>query len=671
VRKLFLGKHRASFLRSIALLLHKQEGHWAQWIILLRQLKTLAAHEPVELAAKTHLGKELLQHMRAVLHHPGLIEDLVDVLKNPQWVEGFQQSLVWLLRHQGQPTEQDFERAQRPEQFFVQRARSASTDARDQRSYWMRLLHLLADTAGVRYRSVLRSTMGVRIPFLEMDVPDIGAFVLRSVLGKAVIWDVLKQNGQPLRNGPIKNSLRKALPAMGLSERPTPEEFARFINRPPVFSRVPFWGLKLNLQLQPILGKDGYELRKHQGNALYAGVRSGLLKDPRTGLGPILHVFEKHNCFHLLLQILGTIHRHWGKSTRFHNKRGEAIYTAQSNLRSAEPLLIEVLTQTALGMQVSKLSSMLTRYRFLDRKRSPKPVLRPILGTLRYLLGASDARDVKRPWSHAPWGDFYKHLSQLRRLWGQYPSSQTAELWGQVAQRLETLWLKPGKHLHQTKFASPQLMLTTRVLLERLALEMERSQADVRWAQRTQRLLERLTAFLKTPLMASGLKLAVSLGRDAQTMNILQDWLLDVLLASPEQDDFAQVLHIWTTWFQPVDRTSVAVKVRFLGHVLLTKPRLVPRLAYTLARALNVRKADAFVSFLSRGAAKHPAQPMSNLDLCAEALMATLRLQPGSTAPFSVEDLMQILGAWRGFFDSDSAQSRFQRWVQLVDRRER
>jgi hypothetical protein len=230
-----------------------------------RQLDIADAH-PVALAPNNTLFNDLLRVIRKILEAPGLAESLLTALEDPA-VLNLPQAAVRLMEFKHPRIgEADF----RAGRVFVTRVDRSRPDVADNQSLQQRMWHLIHDTRKARYEP---SLVGVPLGFI-FEIPDQAEFYMLSIIGRAEI-------------PPLVSRLT------GLSERPTPEELAVFLNAEQTFG---------NPQ-----GNEGIDVRDNDGDTLFAVSASGM----KDALRPLVQVFYDRGQLDLLFELFEVLYLHW------------------------------------------------------------------------------------------------------------------------------------------------------------------------------------------------------------------------------------------------------------------------------------------------------------------------------------------------------------------------
>ncbi|MCK6548035.1 hypothetical protein L6R52_19445 [Myxococcota bacterium] len=284
------------YLLRVLLEDHEATSTWA--ILELESQLDIADRYTVNLEPGNVFFDDLMSTVRKILREPRLMEDLLVALRDPA-VAGLPAAMTRLMKHKkALITEADVAAGR----VFTTPVDRGQLDVPGNQSLQQRLFHLIYDTKGARYEP---SLIGIPLGFI-FSIEDLAEFYLLSVIGEAEIPSLVST-------------------LTGLSERPTPEELAAFINTDQTFG---------NAQ-----GHEGFDVKDNDGDTLFAASASGML----ASLRPVIQVFYDHGQMRLLFELFEVLHLHWATSASdYQSASGNAPrYSKRSGIARYEPLLID------------------------------------------------------------------------------------------------------------------------------------------------------------------------------------------------------------------------------------------------------------------------------------------------------------------------------------------
>src|SRR5262249_55280754 len=145
---------------------------------------------------------------------------------------------------------------------FTEEVDRAHPDTIDDESLQQRLLHLMYDTKGVQY---VPHFIGIPLSFI-FQIDDLAEFYMLSIIGESHVPALVST-------------------LTGLSQTPTPQELAVFINQDQTFG---------NPQ-----GHEGIDVKDNDGDTLFAVNASGCT----DALRPLIRVFYDHGQMRLLFEL--------------------------------------------------------------------------------------------------------------------------------------------------------------------------------------------------------------------------------------------------------------------------------------------------------------------------------------------------------------------------------
>jgi hypothetical protein len=594
-----------------------------------RQLDIADAH-PVALAPGNTLFNDLLRVIRKILEAPGLAESLLTALEDPA-VLGLPQAAVRLMEFKHPRIgEADFQAGR----VFVTRVDRSRPDVADNQSLQQRMWHLIHDTRKARYEP---SLVGVPLGFI-FEIPDQAEFYMLSIIGRAEI-------------PPLVSRLT------GLSERPTPEELAVFLNAEQTFG---------NPQ-----GNEGIDVRDNDGDTLFAVSASGM----KDALRPLVQVFYDRGQLDLLFELFEVLYLHWPSvegGVYQSTSRSQPKYAQNSGVARYEPMLISQFRETFL---VAGLHQLLRNTRALTAT-SGKPARDVLLALGRKLLLKDAALKTREGRGEVVVeGERISPLSPLDLLRGARAdvhavirrSNRTQADWDLIVDTLHDLFLKTRSTGPQAaRFDNSRMIpVVTEVLrfAHQRALERQRTRTLDGWLRRE--LLGHLDDAVVSDELPALLDLLHVVRDDPELSDMLVE-LRDQLMA--EDQGFPELLAVLGDTLQSAKDARLAVPaLRFVGRELAPDKDLMFEAASMMRRSLDADPDERMLEIVRRGLETRP-QGGLYLSGLGRAIKQTHRLNPLDTGPLSAEDTRRIVAAVaRYLVDGEHGLEKF---YELVARRD-
>ncbi len=368
------------------------------------QLDIIDRYENLNLEADTTLFDDLTVWARKVLAVPGLAEAMVDVLRSPAVAKLPEAGRLMMNYKKERITHEDAVQ----NRIFVERVDRGQADVANNQSLQQRLFHLIHDTKGAKYTPEL---IGIPLGFI-FEIEDLAEFYILSIIGESSIPGLVST-------------------LTGLSEQPTPEELAEFINEDQTFGNP--------------VGNEGREVRRNDGDTLFAATSSGIT----DALAPFVRLFYDRDRMDLLFDLLEILHLHWASAeggTYQNTNRGQPMYSKLSGIRRFEPMLVEILQNTKLVPAVQKLLNETRGLRVSNRSADYL-----LVATARHIFtvdrelhtraGNSEVRiDGKRITALSPFDLLRAAAEQVDNRLRTRPSRYTA--WQEVTDTLIDLFLE-------------------------------------------------------------------------------------------------------------------------------------------------------------------------------------------------------------------------------------
>jgi hypothetical protein len=321
------------------------------------------AYPGAALAPGSPLWDDLMPVLQEIAAEPGLVEELLAVLEQPE-VARLGQHFASYMKYADRFS---FDAEHNVVGSFATEVDRSQPAQGFNRSLWQRLLHVIADANG----DVLCSKPGARVeePLFGIDVTFDEECELFAVENTAVLFvqsiayardgagDVIfDDDGNPLPKAElIFNSIlvdlldffidlddflesRSGIP--GFTTHPTPQALSRmlFLDPSPAF---------VTDVIDPPTCRDGHLYTAAHPDTLQVWEADGFYDDVR----PIVQVFADHEAEILFVELLAVLHEHWPSADsrdHQHADPGQPDYVWGSNAVSYEPLIVDVLNQEGL-----------------------------------------------------------------------------------------------------------------------------------------------------------------------------------------------------------------------------------------------------------------------------------------------------------------------------------
>lgn len=631
-------------IRMLARIAEKEEPQLASLLSLLDELSQISDRHPSANLTPGHsLMDDILPYLQEILAEKGMMEDILRALQTPGLTAKIKKSSVLLLKFAKQTISVDtyIDHKNGKTNLFSKAVDHSQADLRGNISLFQRILHLMADVHRHNYNSRIKALGGIEIPFLEMRIKGLALLYLRSVEGNLSIWETIYVNGEPIKDGILKDQLKNSLPIMGLSENPNPEELGIFINRELKFKQVPLLGpIKVDLTLDPIIGREGYEVRFHHGDSLLGGLASGLIGADGGALRPIAKVFAKYNKLERVLDLLGVLHRHWASSGNVETDvNGKTVYpTPRTNMRSLEPMLVEILDTTNFLEQLESTGKIMLNTKLSDAANAEMG-MPALIDFLAFLMGKPNT-----PLKQTPMGTLTDSFDAVDKSLEGATNKDAREAWSQATTSLSNLLMKVEGKGTQARFANRRVPVVLTRLLYRAAAEIEDRDLQGRWVTKINEMTTDMEDMLTDPIMPVLLDLLDDLVKDKQLLTLTTDLIVHMLPdPAKEPAQFGEMLSLIAAFLSPTpDDIRVPVN-RFLGRTLDEHRPLLTRVLAFVKRTFPLDPKDQLINLLQRSIIKHPKRDESILSFMPAMVKTFYRRLPGSSLTLDASDYQTIL----------------------------
>lgn len=620
----------------------KEETKLASLLALLDEIGGISDRNPTSMAENSSLMEDLLPYLQEIVAQKGMLEDVLKALQTPGLTAKMKDSFIKLLSATKKKiTVQDYlDHKNKKIDLFASKVDRSQGDVRGNISLFQRVLHLLADVNRHSYKSRIKALGGINIPFIEMRIQNLSLMYLKAIVGGLSIWETIYVNGEPIKDGVLKTQLRNSLPIMGLSEEPNPEELGIFINKELKFKDVPLLGpIKVNLSLDPIKGRDGYVVREHMGDALLAGLASGLIGVNGGALRPIARVFAKYNKLELFLDLTGVLHRHWASSKNVaKDAGGKPVYpTPRTNMASTEQLLVEILQGTQALEEMETMGKVMLETKLSDDPNAELG-MPALVDFIRFMVGSP-----KTPYKQTHMWKLLDSFDQMDQALAGPANKEVRDAWDEAVTSLSDLILGVEGKGTQAKFSNPRVPVVLTKLLERAATEIEAYSLKGKWEPKVNEIYNDLESELTGNFIPVLLDLLDELVLDKALLGMTTELIVHVL-PDPEKDPkaFGEALGLIASVLAPTpDKISVPI-AHFLGQVIGENRPMVTKLLAFVKRTLPLDPDDQFIGLMKRSMAKHPTLEYSLMGFMPEMVKTFYRLQPGSSKAISATDYKVI-----------------------------
>jgi hypothetical protein len=621
----------------------KEEAQLAATLSLFKQLESIANKHKASINGNNKLLEELLPFMQELVATPGMLKDLLTAMQTPGLADKLKQGTLLLLKYKkSKITADEYQRFKQGQKdaIFGTRVDHGLPDRKGNLSLFQRLVHMMHDFNRLPYKSKIKALGGIDIPFIEMRVDNLALMYLKAVIGKLSIWEAIYVNGKPIEDGILKTQLTNSLPDLGLSEKPTPEELAVFVNRDLTFKQVPLLGtIKVDLTLDPIRCKEGYTVREHHSDVLLAGLASGLVGNDGGALKPIAQVFDKYNKLPRMLDLIAVLHKHWGTAANDETtKAGVPTYKQPTtNIRTAEPIVIDALEQTDILTRLDAFSGILLTTKLSDAADAPLglPTLQRYLS---FALGAPDVPLAKTP--IGPLVDALKTMYDTLQL-PEHAKARTA--WESGMDALVDLLLQVEGTGAQARFKNRRAPIVLTRLLSFASERIKQKDLAGQWAPELSRLQTTVEDLLTDPIVPSTLDLLDSLVNDRVLLDLTTQLLVHALPNHEQKPaQFGEFLLLANALLAPGPEDIAIPIARFAGTFLQKYQPLMTQTAYFLKRAIPTDTNDLFTALIRRSIVTHANQNTMRVALFPALMTTMYRHQPGQTTSPEAKDFQKI-----------------------------
>lgn len=593
-----------------------------------KQLDIADAH-PVALAPNNTVFNDLMRVIRKILEAPGLAESLLTALEDPAVLTLPEAANRLMEFKHPRITEADVAAGR----VFVTRVDRSRPDVADNQSLQLRMWHLIHDTRKARYEPRL---VGIPLGFI-FEIPDQAEFFMLSIIGRAEIPALVSR-------------------LTGLSERPTPDELAVFLNAEQTFG---------NPQ-----GIEGIDVRDNDGDTLFAVSASGMT----DALRPLVQVFYDRGQLDLLFELFEVLYLHWPSvegGVYQSTARNQPRYALRSGITRYEPMLHAIFRDTHLIAGVQKL--------LLDtrnvRAPSGKPARDVILAMARKLIlkdaalktregRAEVVSDGERITPLSPLDLMRGARSEVRAVLRRGNKSQAD--WDDIVDTLHDLFLQTRPSGPQAaRFDNPRMIpVITEVLrfAHGRAVKQQQARTLDGWLRRE--MLGHLDDAVTSDELPAMLDLLHVIREDEALSEMLTE-LRDQLLA--EDQGFPELLAVVGDSLQSSKDARIAVPaLQFVGRELHPDRGLMHALVSLTQKSLDADPDERMLEIIRRSIEERPSGGLYMSGI-GRAIKQSHRLDPLDTGPLSAEDTRRIVAALARYLVDD--EHGMEKFYELVARR--
>ncbi len=629
-------------VRMFARISAKEETKLASLLALLDELGVVVDRNPSDVAENNSLMEDLLPYLQQIVAEKGMLEDVLTALQTPGLTAKMKDSFRKLMGSTYRKISlQDYiDHKSKKIDLFATKVDRAKGDVRGNISLFQRVLHLLADVNRHSYKSRIKALGSIDIPFIEMRINNLALLYLRAVVGGLSIWETIYVNGEPIKDGILKDQLKNSLPIMGLSETPNPEELGIFINQELKFKDVPLLGpIKVDVSLDPIVGREGYKVRDHHADALLAGLASGMIGPNGGALRPVAKVFAKYKKLEMFLDLLGVLHRHWASTKNVEkDSGGKPIYPSpRTNMASLEPMMVDALKNTRMLEELETMGKVMLETKLSDGPNAElgMPAMVDFIG---FMVGAP-----KTPYKQTQMWKLLDGFDQMDQALAGPANKEVRDAWDEAVTSLSDLFLQVEGKGDQAKFSNPRVPVVLTKLLERAATEIESYAVKGKWEPKVNEIYNDLESLLTGTFVPALLDLLDELVQNQALLGMTTELIVHVL-PDPEKEPkaFGEALGLIASVLAPVPDSIVVPVAHFLGQVVSEHRPLFTKLLSFVKRSLPLDPDDQFLGLVKRAMAKHPTLDDSLLNFMPEMVKTFYRQRPGSTKSLTPADYQSI-----------------------------
>ncbi|MFW5967805.1 MAG: hypothetical protein ACOCV2_09820, partial [Persicimonas sp.] len=239
-----------------------------------------------------------------------------------------------------------------------------ATEAPSNRSMFQRLFHLLRDTSEAPYDLQITQPGWASDlpPLIELD-GSAEAFI-RSVGSELDLADFIDIEAlEPLGTDNIAELLSAFSGAFGatLDRHATPDQITRLFNQDELSGTI----FGIDIEIEPPVCHDGFEMADHHADMLFASEASGLIDT----LAPLACAFSHHDREDLLADIFVVIHDHYSsRDDLYEDAEGDPSPMKGANLVSYEPAIKEMLERGTLFDSLYYLSTAVEDFKSVSEE---------------------------------------------------------------------------------------------------------------------------------------------------------------------------------------------------------------------------------------------------------------------------------------------------------------
>lgn len=635
------------------------------------------AHPGARLEPGSPLWDDLMPVLQEIAARPGMLEDLLRALEQPE-VARLGQHFLSFMKYKDRF---HYDADQSLVGALATEVDRSAPDTGFNRSLWQRLLHIIADADG----QVLCSKAGARVSALGVDltfdaecdlfrVDDVAVMFVQSIAyAKDEDGEIITDaDGTPLPKAELTFDstlidivdtlfldldafLQEASGIAGFTTHPTPQALGRmlFLEPTPVF---------LSDVIEPARCREGHLYQEVHADTLPVWEAGSFYDDIR----PIIQVFADHDAEHLFVDLLSVLHQHWPSRQSGDHQQVDPTapgFAWASDAVSYEPVIVDILGHeqallTALVESAPVLDVIEVQGRtFVDIAAGavryliqPRPGLARRDGSTETETGNGRPVPVLSPW--------YVLADAYARRDAALASSEDRQAWDRAGRHLVDALLRaeeaPGAGW---RFRNPRARGLVLVLVDflrrRLAAHDAAGDRDA-WLARD--LITRMEDALAGPPGTAILDLGAALARIAGARAHIEAMLAHALDEGADAAGFAMSLTAVADLAQAAahDQAIVLPMAHFLGEAIRPERGWVAPLVALAHGATQSDDAGALARLLQNLLATH-RRGRTPLGEIARSIGEVHRTRPylDRGLPFASEDYPGILRGVADFLDEE------------------
>jgi hypothetical protein len=547
------------------------------------------------------LEDDLLPVLKEIAEAPGLLQAVLESVAHPDSA-GMRAVLGKLLKYKNpRVTLQAVEQGQ----VFTTLVDRSQPDRGTNKSLFQRMLQLMWETSGVSYEP--RALGIIPLGFI-FKIDDLAVFYIDVVAGNAEVPDAVTW-------------------VTPLSKRPTPREVNRFINT------------EQSLMSEPV-DRDGYLVREHNGDALYALEAAGGIESLR----PLAKAFSDRGKSALLVKLFVTLHLHYASPQSDYQNASPAqrSYSRKSGIVTMEAFLQELLGETPFLDRQRDLVTVLSRVQLGGRRLgdvlagllrklvTPDAALRTRAGENRVTRSSGAVVSPVTPWDLVRLG-----LKGIDAVLDRDAGAKTA--WEEARKALVDTLLGTVESQGRVTFQNRRAVVLTSHLLDFLAGRIRKHLDAGTWTQKLKTEYPRdLEDLLTGPAVAAAVEIFDAIDADDELRGLFRSFATHML---PEDGlDGDRLLRLGAKLVHKLmDGADWSPLCKFLARAIRPESGLAAAALRYFRASMGFDIDDLMRGILMRGS-DAPFGEKAPLALFGDVLGAVLRTEPGAEGPWAAHD---------------------------------